>query len=152
MTVDSGDPIPAWDAPLTAVEVMRLAPAQRGTRTLTSLTRKVELLESWAEGGRPDGSQVPVDRAKLRRWTDAKLRLWAWADPLVDVPDGRNAELMRRFAASVRSLQRRRRGSDRAEVERRDAHIAALEAQNLALLSQIRVLQGKIGVVPISRE
>lgn len=152
MTEENGDLISTWDAPLTAAEVMKLAPAQRGARTLASLTRKVELLEAWAREGRPDGSQVPLDRAKLRRWTDAKLRLWAWADPLVDKPDGRNTELMRRFAASVRSLQRGGRGSYRAEVERRDAHIAALEAQNLSLLSQIRVLQGKIGVVPISRQ
>ena len=79
------------------------------------------------------------------------MRLWAWADPLVDKLDGRNSELMRRFVESVRSLQRRKRGSDRAEIERRDAQIAALEAQNLALLGQIRVLQGKIGVAPISR-
>jgi len=152
MTDDNGSPIPAWDAPLTAIEVMKLAPAQRGARTLASLTRKVELLETWAREGRPDDLQVPLDRAKLRRWTDAKLRLWAWADPLVDKPDGRNIALMQRFAASVRSLQRRGRGSDRAEIALRDARIAALEAQNLALLSQIRVLQGKIGVVPISRK
>lgn len=152
MTDDNGGPIPAWDAPLTATEVMKLAPAQRGARTLASLTRKVELLETWAREGRPDGSQVPLDRAKLRRWTDAKLRLWAWADPLVDKPDGRNTALMRRFVDSVRRLQQRKRGSGRAEIERRDEQIAALEAQNLALLSQIRVLQGKIGVVPISRK
>jgi hypothetical protein len=131
---------------------MKLPPAQRGARTLASLTRKVELLETWAREGRPDGSQFPSDRAKLRRWTDAELRLWAWADPLIDAPEGRNASLIRRFVTSVRSMQRRRRGSDHAEVERRDAQIAALEAQNLALLSQIRVLQGKIGVVSISRK
>jgi hypothetical protein len=152
MTVANEDFIPVWDIPLTALELKKLAPAQRGARTLTSLTRKVELLEAWAREGKPDGSELPSDRTKLRRWTDTKLRLWAWADPLVDAPDGRNTVLIRRFIASIRSLQQRRRDNLRIEIDLRDAHIGALEMQNLALLSQIRVLQAKIGVVPIKRK
>ena len=54
MTIPNVD---TWDRDLTSEQVRRLSPALKAIRTITSLTRKVELLV-----------RVPVDRDRGIRW------------------------------------------------------------------------------------
>ena len=147
---------PNWDRDLAPDEVKRLKPEDRGHRAAASFERKVELLERYARDGIPAGAEkdIPTDRAKLRRWSDAGLRLWAWADPAVDHPTGRHGTLHGRFQAALEVIEARRsgRGSDlKKEIAAKDVIIANLERQNAALLDQVRQLQKLVGVQPVTR-
>jgi hypothetical protein len=148
--------IPPWDAQLSADEVKRLSPRDKGQRSLTSITRKIELLESWAKNGAPKElvPSIPWNRTKLRQWADADLGLWPWADPMVDAYDGRNAVLMERYEKAISILKVRATDKGRnlkREIEAKDMIIANLERQNAELLDQVRRLQLKVGQQPIVR-
>jgi len=150
------DALPAWDADLSLGEVKRLRPADKGLRARASLARKVELLESWGRHGLPPDAEasIPWDRAKLRRWRDPARRLWAWVDPQVDVPKGRNAGLMDRFRLALQAVQVRRRDRGlnlKGQVEAQKVTIENLERQNIRLLDQVRQLQKKVGALPTTR-
>lgn len=143
---DAAQVVPRWDTDLGKEEVSRLCPADKGQRTQTSLLRKVEFLEQLATENLSSErlSVIPGDRAKLRRWNDADLRLWPWSDPLIDARDGRHSALMARFQSALASIKqkgRRRHVNFRQELEAKDRVIAALEAQNLELMTQIECLQ-----------
>ena len=88
-----------WDIPLTGREIKKLAPKDRRQRALVSLERKIELLKTRASRVHPAPAteDFPVSRAALRRWEDHEVKLWAWTDPGIDAPRGRNAALMAEF-------------------------------------------------------
>jgi len=140
---------PIWDRNLDEEAVKRLPPADRGRRAIASLTRKVELLERWAKDGVPEDAQVRGDRAKLRRWKDAGLGLWAWADPQIDAKDGRNAALMERFRVAVEAIAARGKGrrNVQRELAAKDILIAALEKQNIELVDRVRRLQVQVAAL-----
>jgi len=143
------DAFPVWDADLSLGDVKRLRPADKGLRARSSLARKIGLLESWGRNGLPPGAEasIPWDRAKLRRWRDPARRLWAWVDPQVDMPKGRNAGLMDRFRLALQAVQVRRkdRGSNlKRQVEALKITVENLERQNISLLDQVRQLQKKV--------
>lgn len=145
-----------WDKELSADEVKRLSPRDKGQRSLASVTRKVELLEAWAKNGTPKErvSSIPWNRTKLRQWLDVDLRLWPWADPVVDAYDGKNAALMERYEKAIAVLKVRATDKGinlKKELDAKDMIIANLERQNAELLDQVRRLQIKVGQKPIVR-
>ncbi len=145
---------PHWDEELTTGMVKSLSPRDRGMRTVTSLTRKVQVLERWAREGVPSDAAVPTNRTKLREWADAELRLWPWSDPQVDHPSGRNAALTASFRRALAAIATRRKRSAshlRQEIEAKDRIIASLERQNLDLLDQVRRLQKRVVQPPLNR-
>lgn len=138
--------VPPWDVPLTPAAIKRLAPRDRGRRATASLERKVEAIER--EANRPDchsrRSDIPTDRAKLRRWESVEERFWPWSDPTFDSPGGRNAELMERFAAALgrlRSRGRRRKSAPMDELRNAESRIVALVRQVADLIGQNRELR-----------
>lgn len=148
--------ISPWDKKLSTDEVKRLSPRDKGQRSLASITRKIEILEAWAKNGAPRElvSSIPWNRTKLRQWLDVDLRLWPWADPMVDAYDGKNAALMERYekAISVLKVRATDKGINlKKELDAKDMIIANLERQNAELLDQVRQLQIKVGQKPIVR-
>ena len=140
---------PDWDRELAKAEIKRLAPRVRQRRALLSLERKVALIE--AEANRPDdgGARpgLPVDRAKLRRWTDSARGLWAWSTPAFDHPRGHNASLIARFEAAIDRIRLRHgrgRGALRREIAADAVRIARLEAQVMHLMEENRGLRASV--------
>ena len=145
-----------WDRELSADEVKRLSPRDKGQRSLASITRKIELLEAWAKNGVPKERvpSIPWNRTKLRQWIDVDLRLWPWADPMVDAYDGKNAALIERYEKAIAVLKVRATDKGinlKKELDAKDMIIANLERQNAELLDQVRQLQIKVGQKPIVR-
>jgi hypothetical protein len=158
-----------YDTDLTDREVERMSPQVKAKRSKLALTRKIERLEflstrpsllrdfverehfPWK---RPNGEKkrpAPEEwkRPGLRTWKDAERKLWSWKFDKVDDPNGKNDDLMRRFAAVLKVIAGVLQGtiSDKefvdqtVEIEALRARIAALEKQNIDLLSQILLLQ-----------
>ncbi|MCQ1839065.1 hypothetical protein [Neorhizobium galegae] len=136
-----------WDRVLTQYEFDHLAGVEKGRRALTSFERKVALLE--ALGQEPDGyrSVDPKrykDRAKLRRWSDPERKLWAWGDPNVDSPEGKNFKLLKRYYEAISTLEKKRKGKpngDAEEIRRLKDVIVELEQQNASLMAQLALAQ-----------
>jgi len=124
-----------WDTPLSPEQLRRLSPSEKQRRAQAAVSRKVELLEAFERGEEVQGVEdpLPTTRTALRRWDDPKRRLWAWSDPEVDRPDGRNAGLVGRFKAVAERLAKQARRGHRAsaiEAVRQREAIAALIRQN----------------------
>lgn len=143
-------PTPApWDRDLAPGEVKRLAPVDRGRRALLSLERKVALIEAEARraADAPARPDLPINRAKLRRWTMAVEGLWEWSDPQFDHPGGRNAALIARFTDALdllRARKRRGRAGLQAELAARDRLVRDLELQAGHLIGENRELRERV--------
>jgi len=150
----SGTTDDRWDTDLSSGEVKRLDPAGKHSRTATSFRRKVELLEQYGRFGvaLEHIDAIPTDRAKLRRWHDPGSKLWQWSDPVIDLPGGRNGNLVTRFYEALKTI-RKRRGDTRVEIavelEAQKQIIANLERQNFSLLDRIAQLELRVGTQPI---
>lgn len=134
-----------WDRPMSKGEKRRLSPADKHLRDVTSLLRKVAVIERAASGGAAsERADLPTDRAKLRRWESVDERLWPWSDPQVDNPSGSNAALIARFDAAIerlRKARRRGRAGLREDLEHASRRIAVLDQQVADLIGQNRQLR-----------
>ena len=135
-----------WDRPLSKSEIRRLSPTDRRKRALASLERKIAAIERAASIGDTvrQRTELPNDRAKLRRWENAESGLWCWADPLFDSPTGRNAGLIARFQAAIeRLLNDRRHGKAglRDDIGVLARRVAVLDQQIADLIGQNRQLR-----------
>ncbi len=138
-----------WDRELTPPEVKRLPPKVRGARALLSFERKVIAIEQAAADVGAHGAppEVPKDRAKLRRWSDAGRGMWQWSTPAFDDPHGDHSDLALRFAAAIERIALRARKGQaglRREVADRDIQIAQLEAQIMQLVGENHGLRSRL--------
>ena len=135
-----------WDRPMSRADKQRLSPKDKNRRDVTSLERKIAVIEQAASRSdtTPSRTDLPTDRAKLRRWESAEDGLWPWSDATFDSPTGRNATLIKRFQAAVERLQRnRRRGKAglREDLGHAKTQIAFLDQQIADLIGQNRQLR-----------
>jgi hypothetical protein len=146
---------PIWDRDLRPEEVKHLSPADRGRRAITSFSRKIELLEKYGRDGAPsDTTGLHVRRrTQLRRWSDPEMGLWAWADPAVDDPKGRNQGLCRRFKEAIKLLEqqvaRSKSGRMRA-INAQNAIIESLVHQNAELVDENNRLKILAAQLPLT--
>lgn len=138
-----------------------LSPSRKKERTTASFTRKVQLLESWAEHGPPTGQWWPRTPTDLRRWHQPDLHpcVWAWSSPNIASATGRYADLRRRFDAAVSTLLSRRRSLARPAVQverlaraKAQARVTALAAQNTSLLDRLCRIESDLEVVKAARD
>lgn len=138
-----------------------LSPEEKKARTATSFTRKVELLEAWAEDGPPEGQWWPRNPTELRQWHQPEIHrgLRAWSSPNVATTSGPYGDLRQRFDAVLIKLLARRQTSPRAELQqeraaraRAEAQVLALAAQNATLLDRLRRLENDYQLVKAARD
>ena len=138
-----------------------LSPSEKKERTATSFTRKVELLEAWAETGAPEGQWWPRTPTELRQWHQPEVHagVRAWSSPNVATSSGPYADLRRRFDAAVGRLATRRPASPRSDLlqeraarQQAEARVLALASQNAALLDRLRRLEHDFEVVKSARD
>lgn len=138
-----------------------LSPGEKKARTAESFSRKVALLEEWAETGLPSRQWWPKNPTELRQWhqPDIHSGVRAWSSPNVASATGPYADLRRRFDAAVERLSSRRPVTPRSELQqeraarvRAEAQVAALAAQNASLLDRMRRLEDDLAVAKAARD
>jgi hypothetical protein len=138
-------PLHDWDRPLDEREVEALSPAAKGLRSRTSLERKVTVLEDWAKNpilANINKAAIPWKRPGLRTWQDTDLKLWPWKFADVDLPTGKNKELMVRYEKAISDIRKLFSAPETdQEILALELRVKALEEQNLNLLNQILRLQ-----------
>jgi hypothetical protein len=111
---------------------------RRSNATRRAFERKVEILEEWARnGGAPANRWLPSGPVEVARWEDAELGISAWRSPNVAAPNGRHADLRRRFDEAMMELHRISVRPDRTTIARLAADNRRLKRENIALAEQI---------------
>ena len=136
-------PVPRWDIDLPDDAVRRLSPQDKGARLVASLARKVALVVAAAADLEREGlGELPANRTQLRKWKNPEARLWPWAVPGQDHPNGANGPAVTQFLAAVKTLRSRKpRGRARGALSER---IASLEQQNAMLEAEATSLKRQV--------
>lgn len=132
-----------WDRELTKDELFKTAPLLKGKRVLLSFVRKVTLLVDMMDD-QDLRDAISLENYKtptaLRRWSDANRRLWPWAVPDIDSPDGTYGDLFLIYESAEAGLDVIRKGkkySLQKQIDEKNRIIENLEAQILNLMDQL---------------
>jgi len=138
-----------------------LSPEMRQARTEASFLQKVELIESWAATGLPEGQWCPLTPTDLRRWHEPTIHagVRAWGSPNIVSAAGQYGDLRRRFDAAVTLLVARRQPKvlatgckDYTLRVAAEARVAALAEQNAELIGRLRRLGNDVEVIKAARD
>jgi len=121
---------------------INLSPKEKCVRVRGLLEQKLALLEEWARSGPPEGVEIPMDGAKLKRWRGPDGTFGVWADDKIHRGTGKNKDLAMRFQMARDQIEKwlNRKG----RLTRAEAEVDTLRKQNDLLRVQNAECHGRI--------